>query len=130
MRPTKHEYYLKLAADVAARSTCVRRQYGAVLVKDDEIVATGYNGAARGEPNCCDTDFCARRNAEHNTGYTSACPAVHAEMNALLSAGRARANGATLYLAGFDRGVRIEDPEPCEMCRRMIITCGVKQVRS
>lgn len=129
MRPNKVTYYLAIAAMVAQRSTCTRRQYGAVLVKNDEIVATGYNGAARGEPNCCDTGYCARRNAPHNSGYTSACPAVHAEMNALLSAGRSRAQGAVLYLAGYEDG-KVISAEPCEMCRRALINCGVKDVRS
>lgn len=129
-RQSKDEYYLSVAADIARRSTCTRRQYGAVLVRDDEIVSTGYNGAARGEPNCCDTGFCARRDCEHNAGYTSACPAVHAECNALLSAGRARAQGAKLYLAGWDHGKRVEGAVPCEMCRRLLINCGVGEVIS
>lgn len=119
MRPGKDEYYLDIAAVVAKRSTCLRRQYGAVLVKDDQIIATGYNGSARGTTNCCDTGECARVGLPHNTGYTSACPALHAESNAIDSAGR-DAIGATLYLAGWEDGKRIENPEPCEMCKRRI----------
>lgn len=130
-RPSKTQYYLDLAFAVSARSTCRRRKYGAVLVKDDRIIATGYNGAARKTPNCCDGDVpCAREGLAHNTGYTSACPAVHAECNALLSAGR-EAAGAALYIAGFDSdGQRLTDPKPCEMCMRLIINAQVGEVIS
>lgn len=128
MRPTKSEYYLDIAAVVAKRSTCNRRQYGAVIVKDDRIIATGYNGSARGMSNCCDTGNCARTGLPHNTGYTSACPAVHAEANALLSAGR-EAKGATLYLAGWEDGQRIENPVPCEMCIRLIFNAMIGEIR-
>lgn len=127
MRISKRDYYLQIASAVAQRSTCNRRQYGAVLVKNDRIIATGYNGSARGEVNCCDGGTCARQGLPHNTGYTSACPAVHAEQNALLSAGR-EAEGATLYLAGREGGKPIANPEPCEICRRFIINCGVNEV--
>lgn len=128
MRQSKHEYYLSIAAQVARRSTCNRRQYGAVIVRDDRIIATGYNGSARGQANCCDTGTCAREGLPHNRGYTSACPAVHAECNALMSAGR-EAQGAVLYLAGWDHGERIPDPEPCEMCMRLITNAGIGEVR-
>lgn len=127
MRPDKEKYYLNIAAEVAKRSTCNRRQYGAVIVKDDRIIATGYNGSAKGMPNCCDTGNCVRKGLPHNVGYTSACPAVHAEANALLSAGR-EAQGATLYLAGWEDDGRIWFPEPCEMCRRLIINAGIREV--
>ena len=129
MRISKHDYYLQIASAVAQRSTCTRRQYGAVLVKNDRIIATGYNGSARGEVNCCDGGTCVRQGLPHNVGYTSACPAVHAEQNALLSAGR-EAEGATLYLAGFDAFGQIDAPTPCEICRRFIINAGVKEVIS
>lgn len=129
MRPSKEKYYLDIASVVASRSTCNRRQYGAVLVKDDQIIATGYNGSARGTENCCDTGHCAREGLPHNCGYTSACPALHAESNAIDSAGR-DAIGATLYLAGWDNGERIENPEPCEMCKRRIQNARIAQVIS
>lgn len=130
MRISKKEYYLEIAKVVSKRSTCKRRQYGAIIVKNDQIIATGYNGAARGEANCCDTGICARENLPyHNVGYTSACPAVHAEQNAIISAGR-DAFGATLYLAGYQYGREIEDPEPCEICKRFIINSGIKEVIS
>lgn len=129
LRPSKTEYYLDIAAVVAKRSTCLRRQYGAVLVKDDQIIATGYNGSARGDYNCCDTGNCVRVGLPHNVGYTSACPALHAESNAIDSAGR-DAIGATLYLAGWENGERIENPEPCEMCRRRIQNARINCVIS
>lgn len=131
MRPSKEQYYLDIAAVVAKRSTCLRRQYGAVLVKDDQIIATGYNGAARGAENCCDTGNCARAGLPHNCGYTSACPAIHAEANAIMSAGR-EAIGATLYLAGWpgygENCERLENPEPCEMCKRLIQNARIAKV--
>lgn len=122
------EYYSKIASVVAERSTCNRRQYGAVVVDEDGVVSCGYNGAAKGEPNCCDTGYCAREGLPHNVGYTSACPAVHAEANAIIRAG-IRAKGATLYLFGWQNGKKIEHPEPCEMCRRLIINAGIKEVK-
>lgn len=131
MRPDKDTYYLKIAEAVSLRSTCLRRHYGAVLVKDDVIVATGYNGSARGAVNCCDTGYCEReaRGATHNSDYTSDCPAIHAENNCLLSAGRQNCLGATLYLYGYD--CKLQEPikaEPCVMCQRLIQTCGIKRV--
>lgn len=134
MRPTKDEYYIGIAEAVSKRSTCLRRNYGAVLVKDDVIIATGYNGSARGEVNCCDTGYCARDaiNAPHNSGYTSDCPAIHAEENCLLNVDRQKAIGSTLYLWGWDckKKEEISLPEPCVMCKRLIITCGVARIVS
>lgn len=129
MRISKREYYLQIARAVAERSTCNRRHYGAVLVKNDRIIATGYNGSARSEPNCCDTGFCARKGAQHNTGYTSACPAIHAEQNAIISAGRDAAF-STLYIAGYDceTGEPITDAQPCEICKRFILNAGISRV--
>ena len=98
-RISKNDYYLGIALAVSKRSTCLKRHYGAVIVKNDEIVATGYNGAARNEQNCCDVHTeCPRKNAKHNSGDYSDCPAVHAEQNALLSVSRDKAIGAILYL--------------------------------
>lgn len=128
-RPNKHEYYLNLAAGVAARSTCIRRQYGAVIVKDDRIVSTGYNGAARGIANCSDTGSCYR--AEHNIPHGEQyekCKAVHAEANAIINASKEEMSHATLYLAGFENGKRIDNPHPCEMCDRMIRNAGIGRV--
>lgn len=122
-RPSKHAYYLSIAAAVARRSTCLRKRYGAVIVKNDEIISTGYNGAPRGEPNCCDIGECARKDYTHGEGYLI-CPAVHAEQNAIISASRERMIGATLYLACLDRLY----PKPCELCRRMIKNSGITKV--
>ena len=127
-RPTKDQYYLEIAKVVASRSTCLRRQYGAVIVSaDDRIIATGYNGAARGEPNCCDVGKCQREelNVPHGERY-ELCVAIHAEDNALTQAGRA-ANGAKLYLAGFENGKQIQAC-PCLMCSRKIKNSGIIEV--
>lgn len=129
-RPTKDEYYLSIAEAVLTRSTCLRRKYGAVLVKNDEIVSTGYNGAPRTEPNCCDVGYCDRENKGIAKGERyELCVAIHAEDNAITSAGRDKANGATLYIAG--REVSTGDyanPCPCMMCRRKIINAGISRV--
>lgn len=129
MRPNKTGYYLDIAAAVAARSTCIRRQYGAVIVKNDTIVSTGYNGAARGTPNCCDVGWCWRdtNKIPHGEQYEK-CQAVHAEANAIINASREEMEGATLYLAGFENGVRIDDPQPCLMCARLITNAGIDNV--
>lgn len=131
-RLSEDAYYCKIAEAVSLRSTCLRRRYGAVLVKNKEIIATGYNGSARGAVNCCDTGFCAReaRGAVHNSDYTSDCPSIHAEANCLLNVRRQDAIGATLYLYGYD--IKEDKPvipaEPCIMCKRLLQTCGIKRV--
>ena len=129
MRQNKTNYYLGIAAEVAKRSTCLRRQYGAIIVKNDEIIATGYNGAPRGEENCCDKGYCWRayHNIPHGQQYEK-CVAVHAEMNAIISAARKDMLGATLYLAGWEDGKRIDVAEPCEICRKLIKNAGIINV--
>ena len=126
-RISKREYYLGIAEAVAQRSTCLRRQYGAVIVKDDQIISTGYNGSARGEENCCDVGYCWREanNVPHGEQYEK-CVAVHAEDNAISQAGR-EAIGATLYLAGLEDGKPIE-AEPCMMCARKIRNARITKV--
>lgn len=126
-RITKDEYYRGIALAVAGRSTCLRRQYGAVIVKDDCIISTGYNGSARGEPNCCDVGECWRQanNIPHGEQYEK-CVAVHAEDNAISQAGR-EAIGATLYLAGLEDGKPIK-AEPCMMCARKIRNAWIEKV--
>ena len=128
-RISKQEYYLSIAAEVAKRSTCLRRQYGAVIVKNDEIVSTGYNGAPRGEDNCCDVGTCwrERNNIPHGEQYEK-CVAVHAEQNAIISASRNDMLGGTLYLAGFEDGKPIQNAEPCLICRRLIKNAGIEKV--
>ena len=141
-RPDKDTYYLDIALAVAKRSTCLRRRYGAVIVKDDVIIATGYNGSPRGEVNCCDCGICKRADKPRGEGY-ELCPAVHAEQNALLTVDRAHSQGATLYLACEERyiaadfeslklkyGEWVEDrsPESCYLCNRMMKNAGIKRV--
>ena len=128
-RLSKVKYYLDIAAAVAARSTCIRRQYGAVIVKNDTIVSTGYNGTARGLVNCCDLNECYREahNIPHGQQYEK-CKAVHAEANAIINASREEMCGAILFLAGFENGERMKNPTPCEMCSRMITTSGIRRV--
>ena len=130
-RPSKVKYYLDIAAAVAARSTCIRRQYGAVIVKNDTIVSTGYNGTARGLVNCCDLNECYREahNIPHGQQYEK-CKAVHAEANAIINASREEMCGAILFLAGFENGERMKNPTPCEMCSRMITNSGIRKVIS
>lgn len=127
IRPSKDAYYLNIAKAVSERSTCIRRQYGCVIVKDDRIIATGYNGAARGKPNCCDSDVCWREenNIPHGERYEE-CVAVHAENNALHSAGR-ESVGATLYLWGGEYG-EVIDSMPCKLCNNDIINAQIARV--
>lgn len=127
MRLSKKEYYLNIAMAVSKRSTCLRRQYGAVIVNNDEIIATGYNGSPRGEENCCDTGKCYRIGCAHNDGNYANCCSVHAEQNAIISASRAAMIGSTLYLAGTENGKAI-DAAPCPICSRMIKNAGIKEV--
>lgn len=128
-RPDKIRYYLDIATTVAERSTCMRRKYGAVIVKNDEILSTGYNGAPRGRANCHELGHCVREdlNIPHNTRY-ELCRAVHAEQNALLSASRNECIGATLYLACIDGYTFVSDTECCDICKKLIINAGIKEV--
>lgn len=137
-RPNKDTYYLDIAIAVSKRSTCLKRHYGCVIVKDDIIIATGYNGSPRDEENCCDRGTCKRADAERYSNYES-CDSVHAEQNALIAASRDRLIGATVYLAceGYtdypeiDRlGIWGEDksPVPCNICARMLKNAGVIRV--
>lgn len=135
MRMTKDEYYLNLAKAVSQRSSCFRRQYGAVIVKNDIVLSSGYNGPPRGDINCDETMICPRmqKGIAHNTAYTSSdCRAIHAETNALMSIDRQDAIGATLYLYGYDcaEEKEIVDAEPCEMCKLLIKNSGIKYVIS
>lgn len=128
MRPSKTAYYLNIAAEVAKRSTCIRRQYGAVLVKADRIRATGYNGSPCGSVNCCDSGICTREqnNVPHGERY-ELCEAVHAEMNAIIRASYEDTEGATLYLAGWENEQRIE-AVPCLLCSKAIKQAGILTV--
>lgn len=130
-RISKTEYYLGIAEAVAKRSTCLRRQYGAIIVKNDEIISTGYNGSPRGTDNCCDVGYCWREenNIPHGEQY-EACLAVHAEQNAIISASRRDIIDSTLYLVGFENGKRIpaKQVKPCKICEKMIINSGIAKV--
>ena len=112
-RISKHEYYLSIASAVSLRSTCLRRHYGAVIVKDDRIISTGYNGSPRRELNCCDVGTCNRdvNKCEKGSGYLL-CPAVHAEMNAIINASKNDLIDSTLYIAGIDFTVPKEEVPP------------------
>ena len=128
-RPSKTDYYLGIAKAVSRRSTCLRRHYGAVIVNNDEIIATGYNGNPRGMFNCCEKKTCHREDRPHNSGDYSDCFSVHAEQNALLSASRRDMIGGTLYLYGEESdGHIITDVEPCPICMRMIQNSGIRCV--
>lgn len=130
-RISKDEYYLEIAKAVSLRSTCLRRQYGAVIVKNDEIIATGYNGSPRGTKNCCDKGYCYREahNIPHGKQYEE-CVAVHAEQNAIISAPRQELLDSTLYLWGGENGIQLEDPQPCLICSRLIVNAGIKEVKT
>lgn len=130
-RIDKENYYLDIAETVLERSTCLRRRYGAILVKHDEIVATGYNGAPRGRKNCMDLGYCTRDAMNVPSGQRyELCRSVHAEMNAIISAARRDSLGSTLYLAGRDAktGELLEHATSCSMCRRLIINAGIDKV--
>lgn len=128
-RPSWDEYFLEIAELVAKRSTCLRRNYGAVIVKDNIIISTGYNGAARGEPNCIDTGQCVR--ASHNVPKGERyelCVAVHAEQNAIIAGDPVKMQGATIYVSGYNADGSSATSEPCLLCRRMIKNAMIKRV--
>lgn len=137
-RMSKKDYYLGIALAVSKRSPCLRRRYGCIIVKNDEIIATGYNGSPRGELNCCDCyEECPRKDKPHNSGDYSDCTSVHAEQNAMLSAARKDMIGATMYLAGEENYFnykkihlwnKLKDIKPCPICERMIKNAGIKEV--
>lgn len=129
-RPSKDQYYISIARVVSERSTCLRRRYGAVIVKDDRIISTGYNGAARGIRNCCDMGICKREELGVKPGERyELCVAVHAEQNAIINAGSERCKGAKLYLSGFNGdGSFIKDMDCCMMCKRAILNAGIDEV--
>jgi dCMP deaminase len=131
MRLSKEEYYLNIAAQVAERGTCLRRKFGAVIVRDDQIISTGYVGAPRGTKNCCDIGICPREAANIPPGERyELCRSVHAEANAIIHADRLNMIDATLYLACLDAktGKYTAGTKPCRMCTRWIINAGIKRV--
>ena len=131
-RPDKDHYYLNIAHEVARRSTCLRRWYGAVIVNKDQIISTGYAGAARGTKNCSDLGYCPRQEANIPRGERyELCRSVHAEQNAIIHAARSDMIGGTLYLTGLDAetGEIIAGGRPCRICTRFIINAGLETVK-
>lgn len=129
-RISKIDAYLNCAENFAYRSTCIKRKYGAVIVKDDAVISTGYNGSPRGFENCCDLGTCPRiqKNMHQGEGY-GICRAIHAEANALLNCSREQTIGADLYLAGIKPGdSSVHCAKPCPLCARMIIQAGIHNV--
>lgn len=132
-RLSKDRYYLNIADAISLRATCIRRRYGAVIVKNDEIISSGYNGAPRGRCNCTDLGVCLRKANNIPAGQRyELCRSVHAEANAIISAHRDEMIGATLYLYGSDADTnqRLAVSEPCAMCKRLIINAGITSVVS
>ena len=130
-RISKENYYLDIAETVLERATCLRRVYGAIIVKNDEIISTGYNGAPRGRKNCVDMGFCTREAMQVPRGQRyELCRSVHAEANAIISASRRDMVGSTLYLVGKDAqtGSLLGDATSCAMCRRQVINAGISKV--
>lgn len=130
-RIDKENYYLDIAETVLERSTCLRRCYGAIIVRNDEIIATGYNGAPRGRINCEALNYCTREALNIPSGERyELCRSVHAEANAIISAARSETLGATLYMACKDpvTGALVSGTTSCAMCRRHIINAGIQRV--
>ncbi|MCC8182777.1 MAG: cytidine deaminase [Clostridiales bacterium] len=130
-RVDKVNYYLNIAETVLERSTCLRRNYGAIIVQADEVISTGYNGAPRGRKNCIDLGRCTREELQIPSGQRyELCRSVHAEANTIISAARSETLGATLYLVGRDAqtGRLLQDTTCCSMCRRLVINAGIQKV--
>ncbi len=130
-RRDKINYYLDLAEIVSQRTTCLRRRYGAVIVKNDEVISTGYVGAPRGRKNCTDLGYCIRTELQIPRGERyELCRSVHAEANAIISASRDKMLDATLYLTGVEvaDGSYVSNSCCCSMCKRMVINAGIKEV--
>ena len=130
-RVSKHNYYLDIAQTVAERSTCLRKKYGAIIVKNDVIVSTGYNGAPRGRKNCSDLQYCMRDKLNIPRGERyELCRSVHSEANAIIAAPREQMLGATLYMVCVDPkdGSLVSGTTSCMMCKRQVINAGIETV--
>lgn len=130
-RPEKDVYYLGIARQISRRATCIRRKFAAIIVVNDVIVSSGYAGAPRGVPNCCDLKRCLRAKLGVPSGQRyELCRGVHAEANAIINAARTGTSilGGTLYLFGENPDGSLAEPKPCRVCRRMIINAGLKEV--
>ena len=132
MRVSKINYYLDIAEAVLERSTCCRKKHGCIIVKNDEIIATGYSGAPRGRENCIDLGYCVKKKTfpDLRHGGYDACRSVHAEMNAMLCASRKYMIGSSLYMTckRTESGEYDEGTVPCQMCRKLIINAGISNV--
>ena len=130
-RRDKYNYYLDIAETVLGRGTCLRRNYGAIIVKNDEIISTGYTGSPRGRKNCSDLGFCRREqlNVPRGERY-ELCRSVHSEANCIISAQRKDMIDSTMYLVGKDAKTKelVENATSCAMCKRLIINAGIKQI--
>ena len=130
-RVSKHNYYLDIAQTVAERSTCLRKKYGAIIVKDDVIIATGYNGSPRGRKNCTDLQYCMREKLQIPRGERyEMCRSVHSEQNAIIAAPREQMLGATLYMVCVspEDGAVMPGTTSCMMCKRVVINAGISTV--
>ena len=130
-RRDKVNYYLDIAEQVSNRGTCIRRHFGAVIVKDDEVISTGYVGAPRGRKNCSDLGTCFREEKKVPRGERyELCRSVHAEANAIISAARKDMIGSSLYLVGIDMatGEYVEKANCCAMCKRQALNAGIQTV--
>ena len=128
-RPGWTKYFLDIAAAVGKRATCLRRRYGAIIVKDKIIISTGYNGAPRGEANCIDTGLCERERLKVPKGQNyELCVAVHAEQNAIINGDPALMEGATIYIVGYNADGTLASGKPCLLCRRMLRNAKLSQV--
>ncbi|OFI06202.1 cytidine and deoxycytidylate deaminase zinc-binding region [Clostridium acetireducens DSM 10703] len=130
-RIDKINYYLDICETVLERGTCLRRNFAAIIVKNDEIIATGYTGAPRGRENCCDLGYCRREELRvpRGTRY-ELCRSVHAEQNAIISARRQDMIGSTMYLVGKEQstGELVKNAAPCSLCKRFIINAGIEKI--
>ena len=128
-RPSWEEYFIEIAKVVSTRSTCLRRRYGAVIVKDNVIVSTGYNGAPRGSANCVDRGICRRKELNVPAGERyELCEAVHAEQNAIINGSPERMKDGSIYIAGFEEDSSAAEGKPCLLCKRMIRNAQIRQV--
>ena len=130
-RRDKENYYLDIAKTVLERGTCLRRNYGTIIVKNDQIISSGYSGAPRGRKNCSDIGFCVRESMKIPRGERyEMCRSVHSEANAIINAYRVDMIGSTLYLVGKDvaTGKYVENASSCSMCKRLIINAGIEKV--
>lgn len=128
-RPSWEEYFIEIAKVVSSRSTCLRRRYGAVIVKDNVIVSTGYNGAPRGSLNCVDRGSCRRQELNVPAGERyELCEAVHAEQNAIVNGAPERMKDSVIYIAGFEEDESFAEGKPCLLCRRMIQNAMIREI--